>query len=157
MPAKRTKKPARDHDHPCTRCGECWTAALRRAGGLCLNCADTTHPRLKRCLVCLRADVPSEFHHVATERQHPTFGLRLCLNCHAILTRHQVNDWHPSWKTEKHPVRCVLQGLIDLIWLWLRRSHSGWSLVELAKLCLEAGWSLLALFGLVGWAGWEAA
>src|SRR5262245_32635773 len=102
MPAKRVSKPARDRSHPCTTCGECWTAALRREGGLCLNCADEAaeapHPRLARCLGCLRTNVPSEFHHVASKRQHAAFGLRLCLNCHAIVTHRQETAWHPSWK-----------------------------------------------------------
>lgn len=158
MPAKRsTKQPPRDRAHPCTQCGECWTAALRRAGGVCHNCADTTHPRLARCPLCHRAQVPGEFHHVASKRQHVTFGLYVCLNCHAILTWRQETAWHPSWKTEPHLGRCVLQGLIDVFGLWLRRSHSGWSLGELAKLCWQAGWSLMGIFGLVGWGGWEAA
>jgi hypothetical protein len=112
---------------------------------------------LKRCPLCLAKDAPSEFHHVATERQHPTFGLKVCLNCHAILTKRQMNDWPPSWKTEPHRLRCLVQGLIDVVGLWLRRSHSGWSLRELAKLCWQAGWSLMGVFGLVGWSGWEMA
>src|SRR5262249_21326008 len=134
--------------------------ALRREGGLCLNCADEAaeapHPRLARCLGCLRTNVPSEFHHVASKRQHGAFGLRLCLNCHAILTHRQETAWHPSWKIEPHRVRCIVQGLLDVLWLWLRRSHSAWALGQLAQLCAQAGWSLFDAFGLVGWTGWQA-
>jgi hypothetical protein len=158
MPAKRSRKPTRDRDHPCTQCGECWPAALRREGGLCLNCADESpHPILPRCPLCHRERVPSEFHHVASVRQHRTLGLRVCLNCHAILTLRQETAWPPSWKTEAHLVRCILQGLTDAIWLWLQRSHSGWSLAELAKLCGQAFWAVASSCGLNGWAGWEVA
>jgi hypothetical protein len=156
-PPKRSKTPTRDRDHPCTQCGECWMAALRRSGGLCLNCADTTHVHIKRCPVCFRADVPSEFHHVASKRQHPTVGLQVCLNCHAILTKRQMTDWHPSWQDEQHPVRCLFQGMLDLFWLCLRRSHALWALGQFAKLCGQAGWALVGVFGLVGWTGWQAA
>jgi hypothetical protein len=133
---------------------------LRREGGLCHNCADAAseapHQRIPRCLGCLRTDVPGEFHHLASERQHATFGLRLCLNCHAILTARQVTAWRPSWKTGKHRPRCMAQGTLDLIWLWLRRSHAAWALGQLAKLCAQVGWSLFEALGLVGWAGWQA-
>jgi hypothetical protein len=128
---------------------------------VCLNCADegstTPHPRVARCLGCLRTNAPSEFHHLASARQHASFGLRLCLNCHAILTKRQVTDWPPSWKTEQHPLRCQAQGLLDLIWLWLRRGHAAWALGQLAKLCAQLGWSVFGACGLVGWDGWQAA
>jgi hypothetical protein len=47
--------------------------------------------------------------------------------------------------------------MLDLVWLWWHRSHSAWSLAELAKLCAQAGWALFTACGLVGWTGWEAA
>jgi hypothetical protein len=107
--------------------------------------------------VCFRADVPSEFHHVASERQHATVGLQVCLNCHAILTKRQMTAWDPSWKNEKHPVRCLFQGMFDLFWLCLHRSHALWALGQFAKLCMQAGWALFEEFGLVDWTGWQAA
>ena len=157
MPAKRAKQPKRDREHPCAKCGECWTAALRREGRLCLNCADATHPRLARCPLCHKEQVPGEFHHVASARQHATFGLRVCLNCHAILTLRQETAWHQSWQKEDHPVRCMVQGLHDVFWLWWHRSHSGWSLGQLARLCVQACWALTGTYHVIGWAGWEAA
>src|SRR5262249_6549895 len=119
--------------------------------------AEKPHRPIARCPLCHREHMPGEFHHVASWRQHRTFGLHVCLNCHAILTRRQTDEWPPSWRTEPHLVRCLVQGLLDVLGLWLRRSHSGWSLGELAKLVAQAFWALFAAGGLVGWAGWEAA
>jgi hypothetical protein len=101
--------------------------------------------------------VPSEFHRIASKRQHPTFGISLCLNCHAVLTYRQLHDWHASWKTEQHVERSVAQGIADVFVLWLQRSHAGWALGELAKLCAQAAWVLIESWGLVGWEGWQAA
>jgi hypothetical protein len=80
----------------------------------------------------------------------------VCLNCHAILTKRQTTEWHPSWKSESHPVRCLFQGVLDVFWLWMHRSHSLWALGQLAKLCGQGTWALFGTFGLVGWEGWQA-
>jgi hypothetical protein len=115
------------------------------------------HRHIRRCPICLREDVPGEFHHVASQRQHPTWGWMVCLNCHAVLTKRHMTNWHPSWMSEQHPVRCLFQGLFDMFWLWLQRSHSAWSSGQLAKLAVQGRWVLLGRFGLVGWEGWQAA
>lgn len=134
----------------CERCGEYAAAALRvvtehrheREHGeanaserhiLCANCTDTTHTQ-RRCAIC-GGMLPSELHHVASERQHPTLLLPVCLNCHRILSARQYR-WHPAWRTEAHPLAYVLQGVCDVVCLWLERS-------PVAEQCRE----LFALLG----------
>lgn len=105
----------------CTRCGEYAASALRVMDGqaVCHNCADATH-RHRHCAICWRM-APSEQHHVASKRQHPTLTLPVCLNCHAILSQRQYN-WPPAWRSEAHKLRCVIQGVYDVLCLWLERS-----------------------------------
>jgi predicted RNA-binding Zn-ribbon protein involved in translation (DUF1610 family) len=155
MPAKHARRAPEDGEPPCTQCGEYWADVPRGEDGLCPNCGDTTHPIVPRCPTCHRERVPSERHHVATERQHPTLLFPLCLNCHMIITKRQLTDWPKTWQTEHHPIRCIVQGVLDLLWLWWHRSHSGWALGQLGRLCLHAGWAVLTQCGLVGWTRWE--
>jgi hypothetical protein len=105
----------------CERCGEYAAATLRAVAGhvLCENCHDTYHAR-HRCAICVSV-LPSELHHVASARQCPTLTLRVCLNCHRLLSERQYR-WHPAWRTESHPLRCVVQGVCDVLALWLQRS-----------------------------------
>jgi hypothetical protein len=86
---------------------------------LCLNCRDRRHPHL-RCTICHQV-APGEQHHVASERQLPQFTIPVCLNCHALLSTRQYR-WPREWKTEPHPVRCLVQGVHDVVCLWLERS-----------------------------------
>ncbi len=108
----------------CEGCGEYYAAALRMLDGqvLCANCAegaDGRHPQ-RRCTICGKV-APSELHHVASARQHPTLTTPLCLNCHRILSQRQYR-WHRAWRTEAHPVRYVVQGVLDVVALWFERS-----------------------------------
>src|SRR5260370_7455990 len=104
----------------CPTCGEHWPEARSRDSALCQNCANTNSSvPLARCPICPRRNVPGQFHHSASQRQHPALGLHLCLNCHAILTHRQENMWRPDWKTEAHPLRCIVQGDIHLVCLLL--------------------------------------
>lgn len=152
----------------CTLCGECWSAALCRntteGQVVCQNCAaHTAYQRqegtsasthwtsLHQCPICLRKNVPGQFHHVASARQYARLGLRLCLNCHAILTYRQMAAWDASWRTEAHPLRCLTQGLLDVLWLWWQRSDVSWSLREVARLAWLAGLALGETIGVKGW------
>jgi hypothetical protein len=107
----------------CEKCGECARPALRMLRGkvVCQNCADRRHQPL-RCAVCFK-EAPGEYHHVASERQQPHFTIAVCLNCHAILSQKQ-RRWDPAWLRESHPVRCIIQGVLDVVALWLKRSPS---------------------------------
>jgi hypothetical protein len=140
-----------DEYRACARCDEASPHALRASGDLCRNCADTTHPRIPHCPICWRADVPAEGHHVAGERQREGFVVRLCLNCHALLTYRQVTAWDPSWLHESHPVRCLAQGTYDLTCLWWERSPAVAMLRELLDLLVRAAVELLACLALRGW------
>lgn len=77
------------------------------------------HPQ-RRCAICRRT-APSEAHHVASKRQHPTLTLTVCLNCHRLLSQRQYR-WHPAWKSEAHPLRYLAQGVYDVLCLWRERS-----------------------------------
>ncbi|MGO8948001.1 MAG: hypothetical protein ACLQUY_10130 [Ktedonobacterales bacterium] len=105
----------------CSQCGEYARAALRRVNSVvvCRNCAGRTHPQ-RHCAICWRI-APSEQHHVASKRQQVTLTLPVCLNCHAILSQRQYR-WPHDWRTEAHQLRCVIQGVYDVLCLWLERS-----------------------------------
>jgi hypothetical protein len=135
----------------CERCDDYWPLAMRRTGALCLNCADESHPHTAHCLICWQLDVPYERHHVASERQNERFKIRLCLNCHALITYRQETSWDPSWKTEDHPVRCVVQGSFDLTCLWVERSPAVEMLRELVHFLVLAFCEVVASLGLKGW------
>ncbi|MGO8949297.1 MAG: hypothetical protein ACLQUY_16930 [Ktedonobacterales bacterium] len=115
----------------CQTCGEDWPEALSKEGDLCRNHAVQSGLSLERyreiishCPTCGRADVPAQWHHFASKRQQDCpvalkpLGILLCLNCHGILTERQSSGWHPSWKAEDHSVRCTVQGVYDVLWLW---------------------------------------
>ena len=124
---------------PARTCGEHWPEARSRDSALCQNCANTNSSvPLARCFICLRKDVPGQFHHSASERQHATLGRHLCLNCHAILTHRQETKWRPEWKTEQHPRRYIVQGDIDVVMLWIRRNPGSSSLRELGAFLLRS-------------------
>lgn len=142
----------------CLSCGEDWPGSPLDDQGRCLNCRPdlrASHPHLAWCPTCGRADVPAQFHHIASERQHPMLGLRLCLVCHKILTDRQVSAWHPSWRVASHPVRCIVQGMLDLLWLWWQRSGWRWWERQVSELARVVWHALVELFGLVGLSGWE--
>jgi hypothetical protein len=66
----------------------------------------------------------------------------------------QCASWDPSWKTARHPVRCICQGTYDLLWLWWQRSGVywwHWQLAELARVVWLAGLTLADLWGFRGW------
>jgi len=141
----------RPEDATCQRCDEYWPEAIRRTGAVCLNCADSTHQTIRRCPVCARKDAPSEYHHIASKRQRATFGVRICLNCHAILTQRQLTAWDPSWRTEHHPVRCIVQGMIDFLCLCWERSPAVAMLHDMLSLLARASIEIAACLRLTGW------
>jgi hypothetical protein len=79
---------------------------------------------------------------VASKRQHPTLTLNVCLNCHRLLSQRQYR-WPPGWKTEKHPLRCVAQGVYDVLCLWRERSPLANEALALLRQCRE----LLTMLG----------
>jgi hypothetical protein len=105
----------------CEQCGEYYRAALRIIGGLviCANCADTHHPR-RRCMICARV-LPCQAHHVASKIRYPYFTTPLCLNCHRILNTRQYR-WRRDGSAERHPIRYLVRGVLDVIGLWYERS-----------------------------------
>jgi hypothetical protein len=125
--------------------------AMRRDGSFCLNCADKNHPRFDHCPICWQANVPYERHHVASKRQNVRFTVRLCLNCHALITYRQIRNWDHTWQTEEHPVRCSVQGTYDLVCLWYERSPAVEMLGELFHLLVLAFYELMAAWQLKGW------
>jgi hypothetical protein len=135
----------------CERCGEYWFEAKRRQGMVCQNCGDTSHERVRRCPICGRKDVPSHFHHIASERQHPTFGITICLNCHAIVTYRQMTKWHPTWRTEPHPIRCIVQGMLDMLCLWWERNPAVAAVSDMWRVILRAGIEIVGCLYLAGW------
>src|SRR5260221_10343191 len=93
----------------CDQCGEWHDACLRVVGGavLCANCvsSDKRKPQSK-CAICGEL-ARCEKHHVAG-RGAPMI-LRICLNCHAILSSLQY-DW-VGWPHERAPVRYLIQSV----------------------------------------------
>jgi len=116
-----------------------------------MNCADTSHEKIGQCSICGRKDAPSENHHVASQDQRPSFVVRICLNCHAIVTKRQVTQWDPSWRTEQHPIRCIVQGMLDLLCLWWERNPAVAALSDMWRLILRAGIEIAGCLCLVGW------
>jgi hypothetical protein len=104
----------------CIRCDEYDDAALRviNSTPLCRNCRSTRATK-RICSIC-RKRAPFERHHVASKRQVPTLTVPICLNCHAILSYRQAG-WDPRWKTQSRPVWFLLEGLSDVLELWLER------------------------------------
>jgi len=146
----------------CEQCKEYHRATLRLQDGhiLCANCADTTHPR-GRCPICWRV-AAFEIHHVASQRQHATLTLRICLNCHSRLSAQQ-RTWPPAWRTESHPVCCIVQGVYDVLVLWcekhsrtFRQSRELFAMLGQAALCLLSFLQPFALRDLQGLTGWGA-
>jgi hypothetical protein len=58
---------------------------------------------------------------VAGKRQHVHLKCVVCLNCHRLLSNLQAR-WQKAWKKELHVVRCIVQGVHDVVQLWLERS-----------------------------------
>ena len=145
----------RDDAWTCPQCGEHWAEARSRDSALCQNCAGTNSSvPLARFLFCLHSDMPGQFHHIALERQHATLGVTLCLNCHSILTHWQETKWPVSSRTEPHMhvARCIVQGMYDLVVLWVRRNPGSSSLRELAMVLVRAVWAFCGSLGFVGFA-----
>ena len=145
----------------CEHCDECTASTLRSVDGhiLCENCRDTRHPR-RRCAICIQV-LPSEIHHVASERQCPSLIICVCLNCHRILSQRQY-QWHSAWRSEAHPLRYLVQGVLDVITLWFERSPAAEQCRDLFAMLWHAalyGLAFLqfdALGDLSGLTAWEA-
>src|SRR5260221_2876503 len=103
----------------CKRCGEIDGASLRMVKGhvLCANCAATG--KSARCSTCGKL-ARCESHHIAGRLYIPPIRLRICLNCHAILSARQY-AWVGWREGEYHPVRYLLQGISDIKALWWER------------------------------------
>jgi hypothetical protein len=131
----------------CNTCTECWPGILN-AEVLCPNSAclqrEPAH-RVGACPICGRMGAPLEVHHPGLRKHWSTVTIPICLSCHRILTNHTVSDW-PSISASGHEVRCLLQGLADLVWLWTVRSPSA---PELARLVRMAAVALFLHFGFV--------
>jgi hypothetical protein len=155
-------RPATDC-HKCRECGEDWLEALHEGSGLCRNHAvlqglshEPYSKVIHHCPICGKANIPAQWHHIAGERQQRSLRMLICLNCHAIITSRQCSGWDPSWKTESHPVRCIVQGTHDVVWLWWQRSGVYWWQWQVAELVHVVWLALLALLDLWGLRGWEA-
>lgn len=153
----------------CQTCGEDWPGALCKQGDLCRNHAalagisdEPYRDIISHCPICGAVNVPAQWHHLAGERQQSRYaalthvGILLCLNCHGILTLRQSTGWEPTWSTEQHPVRCTVQGIYDVLWLWWQRSGVLWWNHQVAELAHVVWLAALALFHLWGLRGWEA-
>jgi hypothetical protein len=106
----------------CRKCGETASAALLAGQDgrvVCVNCLDTTHPR-RLCTVCDKL-LPCDLHHVASRTRYPTFRTPLCLNCHPILCVWQYR-WRRDGSAERHPLRYLIIGVLDMVRLFLERS-----------------------------------
>ncbi len=103
-------------------CANCTADAAERLDGATTPSRNPRHQRAP-CAVCRRI-APVEDHHIASRRQHPTLTIRVCLNCHSLLSLRQYQwlDAGNDWRKESHPVRCILQGVYDVVSLWLERS-----------------------------------
>jgi hypothetical protein len=138
----------------CAGCGDDWPG-LKRVDGLCRTCrAQPDHRRIAACPLCGRMNVAPDLHHIAGRRQHPTFALDVCLTCHDILSARQRTRWDPSWKTEAHPVRCIVQGVFDLVMLWWQRSGRRlWrqQVAELLRVVALAALAIAECYRLRGW------
>ncbi len=122
-------------------CGEFYRDALRPTDGghVCRNCADSHHKR-GRCSICSIV-APVEQHHVAGKKHSP-ITLQVCLNCHAILSKRQYR-FHPSWCTESRPVLFTIQGVLDVVMLWLERSPVSDQCLDLLRMIGQAALSLV--------------
>lgn len=123
-------------------CGEYYRDALRMtaSGIMCRNCAHTqaTHRR-GRCAIC-SAYAPMEQHHIAG-RKHSPITIQICLNCHAIMSKRQYR-LHPSWRTESRPILFTIQGVLDVVMLWLERSPVADQCLDLLRMIGQAALSL---------------
>ncbi len=128
---------------------------------LCANCADTTHER-RRCPICWRV-AAFEVHHVASYRTSQLDAARLPQLPQPTLGAQQ-RTWPLAWRTEPHPVRCIVQGVVDVLTLWCdKHSRTFTQSRELFTMLMHAALSLLtylqpnALRDLQGLTGWSAA
>jgi hypothetical protein len=105
----------------CGLCGEYYRAALRIIEGLvvCANCGDHNHPQ-RRCTICAKV-LPGQAHHVGSKIRYPHFTTPLCLNCHRILNKRQYY-WRRDGSAERHPIRSLVRGVLDVLGLWCERS-----------------------------------
>jgi len=126
-------------------CGEFYRDTLRPAsadadgGHVCRNCADSHHRR-GRCAICSIV-APIEQHHVAGKKHSP-ITLQVCLNCHAILSQRQYR-FHQSWRIESRPVLFTIQGVLDVVMLWLERSPVAEQCLDLWRMIGQAALSLV--------------
>ncbi len=106
----------------CAQCGELDPACLRVVSGrvLCANCSNNSKRKPQQCAICGRRSA-CENHHVAGRTQIRSVRLRICLNCHRILSARQY-EW-VGWPNEFHPVRYLIQGVRDVLALWWERSQ----------------------------------
>jgi hypothetical protein len=131
----------------CATCTECWLGIFNTEGR-CPNCAShacTPQHRMGTCPICSRVGVPIEIHHPGLKKFWPTVTIPVCLSCHRILTNRTVSEWS-STLTSGGKVRCLLQGLADLVWLWSARSPSAPELLRLVRMTSAA---LFQHFGFV--------
>ncbi len=131
----------------CTTCLENWPGILTTEG-LCPSCAclqRTPGHRVGTCPICCRRDVPIERHHPGLKDYWPTVTIPICVSCHRILTNRTVSDW-PATLISGGKVRCLLQGLADLLWLWTVRNPTAPELLRVVRLSAAA---LMHYFGFV--------
>jgi hypothetical protein len=82
-----------DIDYITCPCGEHHWAAVNKAKRRCRNCLNQ-HKNKRLCMAC-GGTHPWENHHIAGRKFMPTVTIRVCLNCHAILTFWQER-YYPS-------------------------------------------------------------
>lgn len=108
----------------CTSCGEIRQRALT-SSGTCWNCSDRRHTSIPFCLICGRKDVPGELHHIAQRKYCSWLSVNICLNCHNLITFHQVKYW-PKDKSQQF---YIIQGLWTI--LTLHHVSYSWKLDDL--------------------------
>lgn len=123
----------------CATCPEIWPDLLN-TDGLCPNCACLRRMpghRVATCPLCSQRGVPIECHHPGRKKYWPTVTIGVCVSCHTILTNRTVSEWSSLWKADA-PVRCLLQGLADLVWLWSIRSATAPEFLRVGRLAAVA-------------------
>ena len=134
-----------DIDYIICTCGEHHSATVNKKKRRCRNCLNQ-HKDKQRCMVCGGIH-PWENHHTAGRKFMPSLTIRVCMNCHAILTFWQERYYPQLLAQPATPAmqftNCIV-GMAAVFWLIYLR-HARWpQMMVAAHVCELQGGSAIS-------------